>query len=307
MERDIIKCQRRRSRPSKSVMVAVAVLAVVAVLPVGAAADQTTCREAVEASEKTSSPAEWGGSCAGLTCREWIEVADETKTSFEWEGLDESLCGPPPAVETARKEIGAADEARLHAEEEEARAKALSEPIRNLSVKVVAHSAGCRQACQGAFRHPGYTTLRIAAAPFAYVTIQLVRYGHRTEHLELQREEPEWAMRVPWTCGRPGGVYRYTVSARSDVGTTLVQRGTFGPVSAARCHWLRHAVQAERENNERQFREGQRQLEREERERLKQWEGNCRALGDTPVVLHDEGSTIHACRTPEGYTVEVPE
>src|ERR1700727_1652090 len=96
MERDIIKCQRRRSHPSKSVMAAVAVLAVVAALPVGAAADQTTCREAVEASERTSSPAEWGGSCAGLTCREWIEVAEETKTSFESEGLDDSFVGRAP-------------------------------------------------------------------------------------------------------------------------------------------------------------------------------------------------------------------
>jgi hypothetical protein len=302
-----VRRERRRWIPNKLVMAAIAALAALAALPAGAASDQTACRGAVEASEKASFPSEWGKSCAGLTCREWIEVADETKTSFESEGLDESLCGPPPAVETARKEIGAADEARLRAEEGEARTKALSEPIRNLSVTAVPHAATCRQACDGAFRRPGYTTLRITAVSFAYLTIQLVRYGHRTEHLELQREEPAWTLRIPWTCSRPGSTYHFTVSARSNVGKTLIRRGTFRPVTTARCRFLRHAVQVEREDNERQFREGQRQLEREERERLKQWEGNCRALGDTPAVLHIEGGIVHVCRTPGGYTIEVPE
>jgi Cu2+-containing amine oxidase len=97
------------------------------------------------------------------------------------------------------------------------------------------------------------------------------------------------------------------VSAHSNVGETLVRRGTFRSVTAARCHWLKHAVQVAREHDERQAREGEREGEREERERLKRWESNCRALGDTPAVLNEEGGVLHVCRTPGGYTIEVPE
>ena len=302
----IIDRQRRR-RPGahKLVIAALAALALLAALPEGAPADQGGCRAAVEASLRAST--EWERSCRGLTCREAIEVADKTNTSSEEMAFFEGPCLGRSQVEVAEKEIGAADLAQLKAEEEALRTRALSKPLKYLGVKTVAHPATCRQACEGASRDPGYTTIEVTAAAYAYFTIKLVRYGRRTERFELGVGHSKATVKVPWTCASPGGAFHYTVSAHSNVGQTLVRRGTFQPVSAARCHWLKHAVQVARERNERLAREGERERAREERERLKQWEGNCRALGDTPAVLHIEGGIVHVCRTPEGLTIEVPE
>jgi hypothetical protein len=278
MERHIVKCQRRRSRPTKLVIAAVAALAVFAATP------------AIGASVTSEAQA-----AATAKCRQGIEHGPP---------YSEPICFDEHEVAEAEQEIAAAREA---AEALAVRAKALGEPVKFLAVSAVAHPAICREACEYAWRQPGYTALEVTTAPYSFVTLKLVRYGHRTERLELGPEESKGIIKVPWTCESPGGVFHYTVSAHSNVGETLVRRGTFRPVSAARCHWLRHAVQVARERDERLAREGERERAREERERLKQWEGNCRALGDTPAVLHEEGGILHVCRTPSGYTIEVPE
>jgi hypothetical protein len=281
-----VRRERRRWGRTKLVMAAVAALAVLAATP--AIADLVTSEAKAEASP---------------TCRQAVEDGRNHYGEGEW---------PCPLgvleAEEAEREIKAAKErAQAEVEALAARTKALGEPVKYLTVRAVAHPATCRQACEGALRDPGYTTLRITSTPYAYLIARLVRYGHRTEHVELEPGESEWTVRVPWTCGHPGGTYRYTVSAHSNVGETLVRQGAFRPVSAARCRWLKHAVEAERKNNERLAHERERETEREERERLKQWESNCRALGDTPAVLDEEGGILHVCRTPGGYTIEVPE
>jgi hypothetical protein len=46
---------------------------------------------------------------------------------------------------------------------------------------------------------------------------------------------------VPWSCNRPSGVYRFTVTATDAYGATLTRSGEFRPVGAMRCHVLKIA------------------------------------------------------------------
>jgi hypothetical protein len=278
-ERDIIKCQGRRLRPTKSVMAAVAAIAVLAAMP------------AIGASVTSEAQA-----AATAKCRQGIERGPP---------YSEPICFDEQEVAEAEQEIAAAREA---AEALAVRTKALGEPVQQLSVKIIGHPAqNCHPLACTAGHHPGYTTLKVTTAPFAYITIKLARYGQRTENYELGPESTHLTLTVPWSCSSPGGTYRYTVMAHSNVGPILVRRGSFRAVSIARCHELKRQEAESRARSEREYREGLTRSREAERARLKQWESNCRALGDAPAVLHIEGGIVHVCRTPEGYTIEVPE
>ena len=129
--------------------------------------------------------------------------------------------------------------------EEREEAAARQVPVKSLSVRVVSHFGQTTSAA-------GFATLYVTTSPFAYVTVRLSRFGHRTEHLEWGRAETAPASVVRWTCSRPGGTYRYQVTARTNVGSTLVRRGRFAAISAARCHAMERQ-EAELENGTREL------------------------------------------------------
>lgn len=208
-----------------------------------------------------------------------------------------------------------AEDARLQAEYEAAESRAHKRPVTHLSVKAVAQRGNSSQ-------NPGQTELEVMATSFAHVTIKLTRYGHSTYHQDAdpnavdaydmptpgQNITPEpipalsWAgIPIKWMCSRPGGTYRYVVTARSDVGRTLTQRGSFSPVSVARCHELKRHEQEARERSARKYAEEVRQRAREEREVLQREEANCRALRGTPVTLNTSEGEVRVCREPEGF------
>lgn len=180
-----------------------------------------------------------------------------------------------------------------------ARAQAHKTPVTQLAVKAVSH-----------FRRssvdPGYTAIDITTSPYAYVVVKLWRYGHNTEHFEWGAHPTEAAEVIRWSCRSPGGVYRYVVEAKSGVGPTLTRKGRFAPVSAARCHALKHEEAEARRRSDRRAAEERRRVEDEERERLEIYEANCRTEGGTPITLFVEGRAERYCRAPQGGLLPVP-
>lgn len=104
----------------------------------------------------------------------------------------------------------------------------------------------------------------------------------------------------------PGGTYRYAISARMGEGLSITRRGHFTPVGAARCRALKRFEAEARELSARKYAERVRRETREAREKLELWEGNCRALGGTPVTLHTSEGIERACRSPRGGLLPVP-
>ena len=152
----------------------------------------------------------------------------------------------------------------------------------------------------------GYATLYVTTSPYAYVTVRLTRFGHRTEKLEWGRARTAPASVVRWSCGHPGGTYHYEVASRTNVGSTLVRRGQFTAITAARCQAMERREAEARERSAREYAERVRHEAREAREKLEQWEGNCRTLGGTPVTLYTSEGSERACRSPRGGLLPVP-
>jgi hypothetical protein len=100
---------------------------------------------------------------------------------------------------------------------------------------------------------PGHTELLIRAKGGALVLVTLKRQG-RSRETEFSYASSD-KLNVRWTCNRPGGVYRYTVTARDSYGAILVRHGLFRPVSAAGCRALRQADARRRREGERAERE----------------------------------------------------
>ena len=182
-------------------------------------------------------------------------------------------------------------------EREEVAARAMA--VKSLSVSVVTHYGHTTTAA-------GYATLYVTTSPYAYVTVRLSRFGHRTERFEWGRAATAPASVVKWTCSRPGGAYHYEVTARTNVGGTLIRRGRFSAISATRCHAIERLEAEARERSARTYDERVRREAREARERLEQFEGNCRALGGTPVTLNTGEGMERACRSPRGGLLPVP-
>lgn len=200
----------------------------------------------------------------------------------------------------AQNEANARANAQREAEEEARRAAALKRPVTRLSVQALGHSKGSSYS-------PGYTNLVVTTSPYAHVAIKLVRHGHSTYHIDWGRNARETAVVVPWSCGSPGGVYRYTVSARTNVGRALVRKGRFSPVSVRRCHFLKRREAEARARENREAREGYEREARAERERISHFEYNCRAIGGTPAHIVIEGRPWVVCHKRDGGLIPVPQ
>jgi hypothetical protein len=201
-----------------------------------------------------------------------------------------------PAREAAAE---AANIARYNAEVAAAKARAHKKPVTHLSVSAVAHARHSRN-------DPGYTNLSLNTSPYAHIVIKLSRYGHITQHLEWGGSAKAVAVVIPWSCNSPGGTYRYTITAKSNVGRVWIRRGAFSPVSVGRCHEYEAQEREAREQHEREVIAGYEREAREERERRERYETNCRKLGGEPVELNVGGEYRIYCRAPGGGTIPVP-
>jgi hypothetical protein len=201
-----------------------------------------------------------------------------------------------PAREAAKR---AAEAAKYAAQIAAAKRRAHETPVKHLSVNAADHSGHSST-------DPGYTNLDITTSPYAHVVVKLSRYGHSTEHFEWGTHTTEVAEVIRWSCKSPGGTYRYVVTAKSDVGSTLTRRGDFTPVSVATCHRYEQREAEARTRHEREVLAGYEQEIREERERLHTYEANCRAEGGTPITLIVEGRPERYCRAPGGGLLPVP-
>ena len=198
-------------------------------------------------------------------------------------------------IQARERAEGEAYERRYAAAKTASRHKAL----KKLSVSTVAHNGKSSA-------KPGYTALIIKAAPFATVTVKLTRYGHSTERYEFGENTREEIRRV-WTCARPGGVYHYTVTARSGVGRTLTRRGEFKPVTSSRCDELKRE-EAEALERARAQEEAERAGEvQEELDRIRRYEDNCREENGTPREFETEAGNVIKCVAPGGGFLNVPE
>jgi len=196
----------------------------------------------------------------------------------------------------AEAAVAAAQAAKLKA----ARAK----PVTRLAVSAVAHAGP-------SLEHPGYTSLAVTTSPYAFVTITLARNGRKTLRREWGEQPSAVAANVAWSCQHPGGAYRYTVTAWTDVGRKLTRTGRFVPVSAARCRVLERQERdtGRRQQAQARIREAheyEEEIERREHvahEQQQQQEAVCRQEGGTPtIVIGAEGATW-VCEAPGGGTL----
>jgi len=186
-----------------------------------------------------------------------------------------------------------------------ARIKAARErPVARLEVKPLARNGHTSA-------HPGYTTLDVTTSPYAFVTVELTRFRRKTMQIEWGEHPTAAAEEIPWSCRSPGGTYRYTVTARTDVGKKLVRSGSFAPASPGRCHALQRDEADSSERGQDQAKErSAREYEQEvikkdaaERERQEREEEACRQNGGTPTIVLLPAGPPWICEAPAGETL----
>lgn len=209
---------------------------------------------------------------------------------------------------SAKSAQQAADKAAAEAAAAAAQAAKLktarAKPVTRLLVSAVAHAGP-------SLVHPGYTSLAVTTSPYAFVTVTLARNGRKTLHREWGEQPSAVAANIAWSCLHPGGAYRFTVTAWTDVGRKLTRSGSFAPVSAARCRVLERQEQDTGKRQQaqariRQAREYEEEIERREHAahaQQEQQEAVCRQEGGTPtIVIGAEGATW-VCEAPGGGTL----
>lgn len=209
-------------------------------------------------------------------------------------------------ISTAKLEQEEAKELQEEAEENAARAAAHAQPVTTLRVHTAVDCANesCTHPGRN-LRNPGDTLLSIKTSPFAHVTITLKRHGRYVAHEEASSDGSTF-LYVNWTCKLPGGTYSYVITAQSDVGPALVRKGSFKPISAARCHALERAEQEARERSQHQY-EAQVRRERETEEaRINLFKENCRKENGTPRLFFQEGGSYWRCVASGGGFLPVP-
>lgn len=152
---------------------------------------------------------------------------------------------------------------------------------------------------------PGRTDLVVTTAPWAHLRVRVTRGAGvidvRSQWLDERRGV---ALTVPWSCNKPGGEYRYTVTAHDDFGKSLSRSGTFAPVSHSTCAAM---VSAEYRQRSAARRRAAAQVRREAIARRRRFIANCKALGGTPVEINTSAAgRLLVCRSPLGGTMPVP-
>lgn len=88
-------------------------------------------------------------------------------------------------------------------------------------------------------RSPGQTEMQVTVTPYAQLRIELRRNGRRTATQFAGDSRSSLGFSVPWSCRKPGGSYRYKVTARDATGKTITRSGSFRPITARECGQLR--------------------------------------------------------------------
>jgi hypothetical protein len=157
---------------------------------------------------------------------------------------------------------------------------------------------------------PGHTELLVRAKGGALVLIVLKRQGRRRETEFSYASSDE--LNVRWTCSRPGGVYRFTVTASDSYGKTLTRQGKFRLVSAARCRALKaadahrrrereraeHEPPTPQEKREEETEAARRKIESDQREYCEDVLGGF--VGASSTI---NGHVYTRCQTSEGVVV----
>jgi hypothetical protein len=260
----------------------------------------TTLQDIAEAQEReTKARSEEERAAKGKAERE-AAAAQELATREAQEAA--ATAAAEAAAKAAAAQAAAESRAEQAAKVKQARAK----PVARLTVAAVAHNGDTTA-------RPGYTTINVTTSPYAFVDVELIRGKRRTTRIEWGEHPAAVAQEIPWSCRSPGGAYRYTVTARTDVGKKLTRSGSFAPVSAVRCHTLQrregsvneHRQETARERSAHAFEEEvvrRDALEREEQERE---EDTCREEGGTPTIVLLPGGPPWLCEGPRGGALPV--
>ena len=210
------------------------------------------------------------------------------------------------AAEAAAKASKGQAEAESRAEQAARVKEARAKPVTRLTVAAVAHNGDTTA-------HPGYTTINVTTSPYAFVDVELTRGKRHTTRIEWGERPAAVAQEIPWSCRSPGGTYRYTVTARTDVGKKLMRSGYFAPVSAVRCHTLQrreggvnqHRQETARERSAHAFEEEVIRKDTAEHEEQEREEDICRQEGGTPTIVLLPGGPPWLCEGPRGGALPV--
>lgn len=92
--------------------------------------------------------------------------------------------------------------------------------------------------------YPGYTALRITTTPYSKVQIAFTRRGRTTSVVQYWGKRNQGDFPIDWSCSRPDGRIRYTVTASDHQGHSMTRRGQALTITSARCTKMRAAEQA---------------------------------------------------------------
>jgi hypothetical protein len=148
-------------------------------------------------------------------------------------------------------------------------------------------------------RYPGRTYLKVRVTPYAAVSLTLNRSGHTLKRSYYWGSDDGGEIVVRWSCLRPGGSYRFTLTAQDDQGHKKTLGGRFRPVSRSQCRRMRsreiaaaHArARAEREAERRR----QQQAAAEEAASYRRFVHNCHVLYGHIATYQYPDSTQTVC------------
>jgi hypothetical protein len=159
-------------------------------------------------------------------------------------------------------------------------------------------------------RYPGQTTIDATTTPYARVKFA-VRHGKRESRFFFHTDEAGSAsLPLSWSCQRPGGVYRVTVTAGDQFGATRHKTASFHTVSRSRCGRMRRAEVRARRARERRRAAAQRAADRRAARRhaaeVRRYKRNCSAIGGYPTLIDSGEGMEWYCVGPFGGLITPP-
>jgi hypothetical protein len=159
-------------------------------------------------------------------------------------------------------------------------------------------------------KYPGQTTIDATTTPYARVKFA-VRHGKRQSTFFFHTDRDGTAsLPLSWTCKRPGGAYRVTVTASDQFGAVRHKAVSFRTVSRARCGQMRRREAAARRARERRRAAEQRAADRRAARRqaaeIRRYKRNCSAIGGYPTLLDRGDGMYWYCVGPFGGLITPP-
>lgn len=159
-------------------------------------------------------------------------------------------------------------------------------------------------------KYPGYTVLTARTTAYARVRVVLCRSGRRNPYYLRADKSGRAALRVSWSCQRPGRSYRAAVQASDQYGKNLRSSVSFKPISRNRCDSMRAREEAARRSREReraaQEREDARRAAQQDAARIRRFTNNCLAINGIPRPIQRSDGPYIVCVSPYGGLLSVP-